>query len=224
MDDRQIQRVKKSYRTIASTYDDVERVPEQLRPLAVARLGLRPCDTVLDLGCGTGRSFDLLEQGVGPEGRVIGVELTPEMLRLAEDRAERNGWTNITFIEGNAEEVEIPGPLDAVLTFFTPHVTVSRPAMGRALEALRPGGRMVASGARRAEGIRGFPVNLWYLLRFRAWRFVPVRHLFTRLLRGSQPYETLEGLLGSLEREDYLGGCTYIAYAEKKASVSPGSR
>ena len=224
MDARQIQRVKKSYGIIAPTYDDVERIPERLRPLAIERLGLKPGETVLDLGCGTGRSFELLEQGVGPEGRVIGVELTPEMLRLAEDRAERNGWTNITFIEGNAEEVEIPGPVDAVLTFFTPHVTVSRPAMGRALEALRPGGRVVASGAKRAEGIRGFPVNLWYLLRYRAWRFVPVRHLFTRLLRGSQPYETLDGLVGSLEREDYLGGCTYIAYAEKRASVSPESR
>jgi demethylmenaquinone methyltransferase/2-methoxy-6-polyprenyl-1,4-benzoquinol methylase len=224
MDDRQIHRVKRSYRTLAPTYDDVARIPERLRPLAIARLGLMPGDTVLDLGCGTGLSFELLEQGVGPEGRVIGVELTPEMLRVAEKRAERNGWTNITFIEGNAEEVEIPGPVDAVMTFFTPHITVSRPAMERALEVLRPGGRMVASGARRAEGIRGFPVNLWYLLRFRAWRFVPVRHLFTRLLRGSQPYETLEGLLGSLEREDYLGGCTYIAYAEKRASVSPGSR
>lgn len=224
MDDRQIRRVKKSYGALAPNYDDADRIPERLRPLAVARLSLRPGDTVLDLGCGTGLSFELLEQGVGAEGRVIGVELTPDMLRLAEDRAERKGWTNITFIEGNAEEVEIPGPVDAALTFFTPHITVSRPAMSRALEALRPGGRVVVSGAKRAEGIKGFPVNLWYLLRFRAWRFVPVRQLFTRLLRGSQPYETLGGLVGSLEREDYLGGCTYIAYAEKMAPVSPESR
>ena len=137
------------------------RVAGQRRPLARARVGLMPGETVLGLGCGTGLSFELLEQGVGPRGRVIGVELTPEMLRLAEDRAERNGWTNITFIEGNAEEVEIPGPVDAVLTFFTPHITVSRPAMVRALEALKPGGRVVASGARRAEGVRGFPVNRW---------------------------------------------------------------
>ncbi len=224
MEPGQIEEIKGRYRKHATSYDTAPRASDWLRPLAIARLGLKPGETVLDLGCGTGLSFELLEQEVGPGGRVIGVELTPEMLRLAEDRAERNGWTNITFIEGNAEEVEIPGPVDAVLTFFTPHITVSRLAMVRALEALKPGGRVVASGAKRAEGIRGFPVNMWYLLRFRAWRFVPARHLFTRLLRGNQPYETLEGLVGSLEREDYLGGCTYIAYAEKRVSVSPDSR
>ena len=223
MDPKQIERIKRGYRKLAPTYDASERVPERLRPLAIEKLALRPGETVLDLGCGTGLSFELLERGVGPEGRIIGVELSSEMLVSARNNVEEHKWTNITLIEGNAEDVEVPGPVDAVLTFFTPHITGSRLAMERALEDLRPGGRLVTAGAKRAEGMRGIPVNLWYLFHYRAWRFVSVKHLGNRLWRGRQPYIILERMVDSVERQDYLGGCTYIAYAVKGATALPSS-
>ncbi|MFJ9952322.1 class I SAM-dependent methyltransferase [Kitasatospora sp. NPDC091207] len=53
---------------------------------AIATLGLRPGDRVLDAGCGTGRALPLLRAAVGPEGRVIGADVTPEMLRVADAR------------------------------------------------------------------------------------------------------------------------------------------
>ncbi|MFC6085342.1 class I SAM-dependent methyltransferase [Sphaerisporangium aureirubrum] len=53
---------------------------------AVERLGLRPGAAVLDAGCGTGRAFAPLRAAVGPGGRVVGVDVTPEMVRSARDR------------------------------------------------------------------------------------------------------------------------------------------
>ena len=77
---------------------------------------------MLDLGCGTGISFERLHRDVGPQGRIIGVEFSPEMLELARRRVERNGWSNVTLIEGDAKTVDIPGPLDAALAFFVPEI------------------------------------------------------------------------------------------------------
>ncbi|GAA1184488.1 class I SAM-dependent methyltransferase [Streptomyces hebeiensis] len=57
---------------------------------AVAALGLRPGDAVLDAGCGTGRALPALREAVGPRGTVLGVDLTPEMLQAAV-RAGRRG-------------------------------------------------------------------------------------------------------------------------------------
>ncbi len=55
------------------------------RLLAIKKLSLQPGSFVIELGCGTGLNFPLLMEQIGPEGRVIGVDLTPEMLDVARD-------------------------------------------------------------------------------------------------------------------------------------------
>jgi len=77
-DPRRIERVKRKYRLNAPWYDTLVSLPTlKLRRIAVQRLALRPGDVVLDFGCGSGLSFRFLEKAVGPEGRIIGVELSP---------------------------------------------------------------------------------------------------------------------------------------------------
>src|SRR3972149_632357 len=111
------ERIKLKYRRNARFYDLLVRpLPlfERLRRKAVARLRPRPGETVVDLGCGTGLSFELLEHGVGPQGRIIGVEITPEMLAKAREKVARHGWSNVTLIEASAEEVDLePGSGEA---------------------------------------------------------------------------------------------------------------
>lgn len=224
MDFQQIESIKRRYRENASWYDAfMTRLSKDLRPLAITRLALKPGETVLDLGCGSGLSFELLERGVGPQGRIIGVELSPDMLALSREKIERHQWNNITLIESTAEDVDIPGFVDAVLCFFTPQIMSSPIALERALTVLRPGGRLVASGMKRPEGVRGIPVNLFYMMRFRVWHFVNVKEIANRLWGTEQPYAILERMIKPLERRDYLGGCTYIAYAIKEANASSGS-
>src|SRR5919197_740369 len=64
------------------------------RKLAVESLALRAGDTVIDLACGTGLNFPYLQQAVGENGRIIGVDLTDAMLDQARQRVRDHGWRN----------------------------------------------------------------------------------------------------------------------------------
>src|ERR1700692_1943677 len=84
------ERLIETYRKKAKHYDVTSRLypapgyPQRAQRLqAVRALGLRPGDTVVDMACGTGLNFRLLEMVVGPRGRIIGVDLTDAMLARA---------------------------------------------------------------------------------------------------------------------------------------------
>src|ERR1700743_2811685 len=92
-----------TYRKKARHYDVTSRLypapgyPQRAQRLrAVQALGLRAGDTVVDLACGTGLNFALLQQAVGPGGQIIGVDLTDAMLARAQDRVKANGWSNVS--------------------------------------------------------------------------------------------------------------------------------
>ena len=192
--------VKDRYRRLAADYDSAMSFLDRVRTASFEHLDLKPGESVLDLGCGTGISFERLHQNVGPQGRIIGVELSPEMLELARRRVERNGWSNVTLIEGDAKTVDIPGPLDAALAFFVPEILNSPPAVRRALDSLSPDGRLVASGVRHARGPLGPLFNLYFQTRFRTWRWVGVRRAVYRVFARGQPYAVLEAAAPTLER------------------------
>src|SRR3954468_2661847 len=91
----------KTYRKKARHYDLTSRLypvpgyPQGAQRLqAVRALGLRTGDSMIEIACGTGLNFDLLEKVVGPDGRIVGVDLTDAMLAQAEDRIQANGWRN----------------------------------------------------------------------------------------------------------------------------------
>jgi ubiquinone/menaquinone biosynthesis C-methylase UbiE len=113
----------------------------QLRAIAIERLALRSGQVVLDFGCGTGLSFDLLQQAIGHRGHIIGVELSPDMLARARSKITDYRWTNVTLIEANVEQIDLqPESVDAVLCFYTHDIMSSSRAVERAVKALRCGG------------------------------------------------------------------------------------
>src|SRR3984957_15253793 len=92
-----------TYRKKAKHYDVTSRLypvpgyPQREQRLrTVQALGLRAGDTVVDMACGTGLNFSLIERAIGPGGRIIGVDLTDAMLARARERAQTNGWTNVS--------------------------------------------------------------------------------------------------------------------------------
>lgn len=86
------------------------------RKIAVERLHLTPGDTVVDLGCGTGLNFGLLEEQIGPEGTIVGVDLSESMLRKARWRIDKSKWENITLVCADMSGYSMPPETDAVLS------------------------------------------------------------------------------------------------------------
>src|SRR5215218_6816860 len=113
------------YRGLAAGYDRSTAWLEPYRHRAVSQLRLRPGDVVVDVGCGTGLSFEPIQAAIGPGGRLIGIEPSPEMLAIARARVEEAGWDNVTLLEAGAEEAVILGPADAALFAFTHDVAQS---------------------------------------------------------------------------------------------------
>jgi len=134
------------YRLRAKVYDHELAAFEPIRRRAIDCLQLQPGDTVLDVGCGTGLSFELLRQGVGARGRIIGVEQSPDMIAIAEERAAAHGWRNVTLLQASAEAATTKMLADAALFHFTHDILTSAPAIANLVRQLKPGARLVAAG------------------------------------------------------------------------------
>ncbi|MFC3299412.1 class I SAM-dependent methyltransferase [Arthrobacter agilis] len=84
------------------------------RLLAVRDLDLAEGAQVLDVGCGTGLNFGLLQRAVGPTGWIVGIDRSPQMLARARRKAERRGWSNVILIEGDATTLSVEKVREAV--------------------------------------------------------------------------------------------------------------
>jgi demethylmenaquinone methyltransferase/2-methoxy-6-polyprenyl-1,4-benzoquinol methylase len=158
--DRASERLIETYRRKARRYD----VTSQLyfrqwahRRRAVQALALRPGDTVVEIACGTGLNFPLIEREVGPGGRIIGVDLTDAMLVQAQHRVEANGWRNVTLVQADAAEFEFPAGVDAILATY-PHALLpeSRQVIARGAAVLAAGGRWVVLDLKVPDNMPGW--------------------------------------------------------------------
>jgi ubiquinone/menaquinone biosynthesis C-methylase UbiE len=157
-----------TYRRKAKHYDLTSRLypvpgyPQRAqRLLAVRALGLRPGHTVVDIACGTGLNFSLLEQLIGHEGRIVGVDLTDAMLAQARERIETEGWTNVSLVQADAAEFDFPTEVDGVLsTYALSHLSECGAVIANGAAALSRGGRWVVLDLKAPDNVPRWPAQL----------------------------------------------------------------
>ena len=179
------------------------------RKRAVEFLASCQGDTVVDIGCGTGLNFSLLQQRVGPSGKIIGVDLTDAMLDQAVERVTAHGWSNVELVKSDAADYVFPSKVGGILsTFALTLVPEFDKVVKKGAVALQPGRRFVVLDFKRPSG----------------WLMNKAAPFLARLLTGPfggniemasrKPWQSLQKYLTLIQFASlYLGGA-YIATGE----------
>jgi len=139
-----------AYTEQARSYNHKTSAFQHYRKAIVEALPVRRGQVVLDVGCGTGLCSGPLREKVGPQGRVVGIEESPEMAAVAREHIAAEGWPNVTVVRAPAEDAEIPVTADAALFCAVHDILQSPDALRNVLDSLRPGAWVAAGGGKWA--------------------------------------------------------------------------
>jgi arsenite methyltransferase len=192
----------RKYRDKAAQYDASAKFTMPLRRRTIAMLGLQPGDVVLDVGAGTGLSYDLLLQAVGPTGRVLAFEQSPEMFAQAQARVDHAGWQNVWHCCRSAETVALPDNADAILFNYVHDVSRTPEAIARIVQQAKPGARIAMAGMKFFPWWTG-PLNLLAWSKNRPYN-AKASDLWA-------PWDIVQGYCATFERQSTQWGMGYLA-------------
>jgi ubiquinone/menaquinone biosynthesis C-methylase UbiE len=166
---------------------------------------------VLELACGPGVNFRLLEGAIGTSGKLTALDYSEEMLAAARERARGKGWQNVELVQGDAACTELPAEsFDAALcTLGLSVIPDHQGAIARVLAALKGGGRFVVLDGRPGP-LRGRCRMLNPALK-PLFRYVYNADVEKDLVRD------LERAFDEVAVDDFNGGSLFIAAARKAA-------
>lgn len=199
-----------NYDVLASFYDLVGS--RRLAAQGIRLLNLQPGDVVVDLGCGTGVNLPQLSAEVGPQGRVIGVDLSAGMLAQARERTVSQGLGNVELVQQDVRQFEFPDDLDGVVaTFALEMVPEHDEVIARACRALSgTGGRIAVMGLREPPGWPRWAVEVGIAL----GRPFGVTEAYTRI----RPWEAVERHTDEIAFDTRLFGAVYLKVGQASES------
>ena len=208
-----------TYRKKARHYDLTTRLypapgyPQRAQRLrAVQALRLGPGGSVVDVACGTGLNFPLIEHVIGPKGRIVGVDLTDAMLAQAQHRIETNGWSNVSLVQADAAEFDFPTEVDAILsTYALSQVPECGDVIAHGAAALSHGGRWVVLDLKVPDNAPRWLAQLGIAI---ARPFGSIDEWIAR-----RPWEAIRAAM-----RDSLGGLSWTELFFGTAFLAAGSR
>jgi demethylmenaquinone methyltransferase/2-methoxy-6-polyprenyl-1,4-benzoquinol methylase len=177
------------------------------RRMVVDALSLRPGDTVIEIGCGTGLNFSLLERAVGGEGKIIGMDISEAMLDRARERVRAAGWHNVDLVCAGASDFSFPDGTGGILATG---VLTYEPEFDKVIER---GARALAPGRKWVVLDYKMPSN-W--LRHLAPAFVALGSSFgvSKSFMERHVWESVERHLRNTRMQELYGGFVYIVSGE----------
>ncbi|MBL8318406.1 MAG: methyltransferase domain-containing protein [Burkholderiaceae bacterium] len=189
------------YARLAHDYEGATTKIRDVRRRAIDRLALRSGETVFDVACGAGAMLPELARRVGPQGRVIGIEQSPQMAALSRRAAIAVGHVEVHACP--VEEFVAPRPADALVFVYAHDVQQNPAALRTVFAQARPGARVVAAGLCLLPWW-GLPINAWVL-----WG---ARHYLTTWHGLRRPWQGLLDWCPDLQIvERFHDGTTYLA-------------
>lgn len=176
------------------------------RAQAISRLELDSASKVLDVACGTGLNFSLIQNYLKNQGKIIGIDLSPKTLDLAQKRIFKNGWTNIELIQTDSAEYKNEDAFDAVICTFAIEIIPSfQDTIDVMINSVKPGGRI---------GIIGFKTSSWNCFRLFNSFFKNISVIFGGVDLNRNTREYICNRCHEIFYKEVFGGYYYILIAQ----------
>lgn len=182
------------------------------REQAIASLHLKAGDTVVDIACGTGANFPLLQERVGPNGKIIGVDFTDAMLAKARERVKKNQWCNVELIQSDAASYSFPDRVNGVIsTFAIIYVPEFDGVIRNGSKSLATRGRFVVLDFKLPNGwiSRLSPICLYLT---RPWGL-------SMEMASRHPWESIGRYLTNIRMTELYGGFVFLAVGEQEKQL-----
>lgn len=196
------------YNVTANLYYLIGFRENAYRKKAVKELKLQKGNKVVEIGCGTGINFSLLQKAVGFEGRIIGVDLTDAMLAMAKTRIEENNWKNVELVLSDAALFQFPPDIDGIIsTFAITLIPEFDTVIRNGCRSLKKGGRWVILDLKE-------PLS-WLASLEPLYIFITKPFGVTRELSFRHPWESMEKYMEDTSFHELFWGFSYISVGIK---------
>lgn len=209
--------IRDIYRKRAGNYDFTVQLYRLLgfrmdfyRKRAIESLYLQPGDTVVDIAFGTGANFSLLQEKIGPNGRIVGVDFTDAMLAKARERAAENHWRNVELVRSDAAAYQFPEKVDGVIsTFAIIYVPEFDEVIRKGSNSLATQGRFVVLDFKVPTG--------WISCLAPLLLFVTRPWGLSMELASRHPWESIGKHMKHMQLTEFYGGFVFLAVGAREA-------